>query len=88
MQNSTDFGGVSVLWWLLLALFVIAVVAVRYRRSRAPKVAPPPEPSGVPVDASLLDSSHIGGPIAGTEQFERFNPDTSARSGRSRSGSR
>jgi hypothetical protein len=88
MPNATDFGGVSILWWLLLALVLVALIAVRYRRSRASKLAPPPEPSGVPVDASLLDSSHIGGPIAGTEQFRRFNPDTLARTRKSSPGSR
>ncbi len=73
----------SAAWWLLavvvlLLLGVFLVLRARRKRARRAAIAP----ATIPIEAAFLDSSHIGGPIVGTEQFERFNPDTSKRKGR------
>ena len=79
MNSSNAFIGSGMFWLLLLALIVIAVVGVRFVRARRTVAPPPPEIYTGPAEASFLDSSHIGGPIAGTEQYPRFNPDTATR---------
>ena len=80
MANNAGLMGSTMIVLSMVAVVVIAIVVVRYLRGRTrASAAPQPELPLPSAEASLLDSSHIGGPIAGTEQFERFNPDKSKR---------
>ena len=80
MANNAGLMGSTMIVVSLIALVVIVILAVRYLRGRTrPSTMPQPELPLPSAEASLLDSSHIGGPIAGTEAFERFNPDKSKR---------
>ena len=79
MDNFAGSWGGPMLWWLLLALIVIAAIVVWYLRSRTPAPKPQLESNSASESVSSLDSSHIGGPIVGTEQFRRFNPDVPTR---------
>ena len=79
------FSSGAPLWGLVRALAVVAIVLLRFVRSRADKAsAPAPDRSPASADTDFLDSSHIGGPIfAATDSGPDLAADLSARRGSS-----
>ena len=58
------FSSDAPLWGLVLVLAVVAIVLLRFVRSRHDKASTPaPDRSPAPADTDFLDSSHVGGPI-------------------------